>query len=100
MGSISSLQISGSLFPLGHEAERIFRRRLGREGFQPADRPVPDVCKRMHAAYSGPKHITGPGHITLPIENRFDLATEDEVRLFERMIVQRNVRALQIFDKQ
>src|SRR5580658_667994 len=100
MRSISSFQISGSLLPLRREAEHVLRWRLRRERFQPAHRCVADVGKRMHTTYSGPKHIACPGQIPLPVENSLDLAAQKEVTLFEGMIVQPDVRAGQIFDKQ
>src|SRR5207249_7820476 len=54
----------------------------------------------MHAADAGPQHVPRSGAVRAPVERGVNLAAEDEVRLFERVIVQSDAHAGLIFDEQ
>src|SRR5690606_36305473 len=81
-------------------AKHVLLRRLGRKRFQPPYRRVADVDEGVHAPDAGPEEVPGPGDVGASIARALHLALEDEVRLLEGVVVQRDADAGLVFDEQ
>src|SRR4030095_13200301 len=96
----SPLQLLCASLPFRHEAKHVLLRRLRRERLQPGHGLVADVGESVHAADARPEDVARLADIGLAVHRTFHLTAEDEVRLFERMVVQPEPDPRLILDKQ
>src|SRR5262245_10984360 len=97
---VSPLNLPGLGGPFGHEAKRVFARRLRREGFEPYHGSIADVRERVYAAHTGPQHVAGLRRVLLAVHRRLDLAAEKEIALLEGMVVKSDADAGLVLDEQ
>src|SRR6187401_3378235 len=95
-----SLQLLGAFLPLRHEPKYVLFRRLRRECFQPRHRLLADVGEPVYASDAGPENVARLAHVGLAIHRTFHLTAEDEVRLFERMVVQPQAHPRLVLDEE
>src|SRR4029453_17347580 len=74
--------------------------RAREKPFQPADGLAPCVRERVDASDARPEHVASLCSITLAVQRRFDLATQDEIGLFVSVVVQADRDARQVLDEQ
>src|SRR5262245_29799079 len=96
---LSTFKRSPAFGPLGHETKDVLGGRLRRERLEPANRLGPDVGERMHTTDARPEDVAGTSKVLPAVQGRLDLSAHEEVGLLERVVVQADADAGEIFDE-